>query len=158
MNILVLGGNGFIGSHVVDALCAARHSVRVFDRGPDAWRKPLNGVRYFLADFSDRFQLIEALHGIDVVVHMISTTVPSTSNLDPIADIQSNLINTVQLLQLMSAAGVSRIIYLSSGGTVYGIPQRIPITEDDPPAHVKVVVASVMQPTVESRYHANASL
>lgn len=132
MNILVLGGNGFIGSHVVDALWAAGHSVSVFDRGPDPWRKPLDGVRYYLGDFSDRLQLAEALQGIDVVAHLISTTVPSTSNLDPIADIQSNLMNTVQLLQLMGAAGVSRILYLSSGGTVYGVPQRVPITEDSP--------------------------
>jgi UDP-glucose 4-epimerase len=132
MNILVLGGNGFIGSHVVDQLCAARHAVRVFDRGPDRWRQPLNGVRYFNGDFTNSPMLAEAIHGVDVIVHLISTTVPSTSNLDPIADIQSNLVSTVQLLQLMEGAGVRRLVYLSSGGTVYGTPRKIPISEDEP--------------------------
>lgn len=129
MNILVLGGNGFIGSHVVDALVGAGHSVRVFDRSPDSWRSPIEGVRYFLGDFEDRPLLGEALQGVDLVVHLISTTVPSTSNLDPVADIQSNLVRSVQLLQLMSAAGVRRIVYFSSGGTVYGVPEVLPIPE-----------------------------
>jgi UDP-glucose 4-epimerase len=129
MNILVLGGNGFIGSHVVDTLIGAGHSVRVFDRSPESWREPIDGVRYFLGDFDDRPLIGEALQGVDLVVHLISTTVPSTSNLDPVADIQSNLVRSVQLLQLMSAAGVKRIIYFSSGGTVYGVPEVLPILE-----------------------------
>lgn len=129
MNILVLGGNGFIGSHVVDALVDAGHSVRVFGRNPDPWRQPLAGVRYFLGDFEDRPLLGEALQGVDIVVHLISTTLPSTSNLDPVADIQSNLVRSVQLFQLMSAAGVRRIVYFSSGGTVYGVPDTLPIRE-----------------------------
>ncbi len=132
MKILVTGGAGFIGSHVVDTVFAAGHSVRVFDRAHNPWRKPLEGVHYYLGDFSDRVQLAEALQGVDVVVHLISTTVPSTSNYDPIGDISSNLVNTVQLLQLMGAMGVSRIVYFSSGGTVYGIPQQVPIPEDAP--------------------------
>lgn len=132
MIILVLGGNGFIGSHVIDALCAAGHGVRVFDRSPDTWRAPLAGVRYYLGDFDDRPLLAEALQGVDVVVHLISTTVPSTSNLDPITDIQSNLVRSVRLLELMGGAGVRRIVFFSSGGTVYGIPEATPIREDQP--------------------------
>ena len=130
MNMLVLGGNGFIGSHVVDVLCVGGHEVRVFDRSPDPWRAPLAGVRYYLGDFDDRPLLAEALQGVDVVVHLISTTVPSTSNLDPVADIESNLVRSVRLLELMGGAGVRRIVYFSSGGTVYGVPDAIPIRED----------------------------
>ena len=132
MNVLVLGGNGFIGSHIVDALCATHHAVRIFDRSADPWRRQLDGVRYYTGDFTNSPMLAEAMQGVEVVVHLISTTVPSTSNLDPIADIQSNLVSTVQLLQLMEGAGVRRLVYLSSGGTVYGTPRRIPITEDEP--------------------------
>lgn len=132
MNVLVLGGNGFIGSHLVDALLAASHKVRVLDRGPELFRKPKVEVDYRLGDFCDTPALAEALEGIELVYHLVSTTVPSTSNLDPIADIQGNLINTVRLLQLMVQKGVSRIVYLSSGGTVYGIPDFSPIPETHP--------------------------
>ncbi|MDO8346006.1 MAG: NAD-dependent epimerase/dehydratase family protein [Cellvibrio sp.] len=132
MNILVLGGAGFIGSHVVDALLKAGHSVRVFDRGPEFYRASLLNVDYRIANFSDIPALAEALEGVDVVYHLISTTVPSTSNLDPIGDIEGNLISTVRLLQLMVQKGVRRIVYLSSGGTVYGIPQVLPIPEIHP--------------------------
>lgn len=132
MKALVLGGNGFIGSHLVDSLLRDGHSVRVFDRRAENFRAPLPGVEYSLADFSDVAALAEALVGVDVVFHLISTTVPSTSNLDPVGDIQNNLINTVRLLQLMTQQGICRIIYLSSGGTVYGIPDVVPIAETHP--------------------------
>lgn len=132
MRALVIGGNGFIGSHLVDALLASGQKVRVFDRGVELYRPPLVGVDYRLGDFGDTPALAEALEGIDVVYHLVSTTVPSTSNLDPVADINGNLINTVRLLQLMVQKGVSRIVYLSSGGTVYGIPEVSPIPESHP--------------------------
>lgn len=129
MHVLVLGGNGFIGSHVVDSLLASGHKVRVFDRGPEMFRSPLSGVEYKMGVFSDVPMLAEALEGVDVVYHLISTTLPSSSNLDPIADVEGNLLNTIRLLQLMVQKNIKRIIYLSSGGTVYGIPKIIPIPE-----------------------------
>jgi len=132
MKALVLGGCGFIGSHLVDALLAAGHKVRVFDRAAELYRSPLANVDYRFGDFSDSALLAEALEGVDVVYHLISTTVPSTSNLDPVGDIQSNLINTVRLLQLMVQKSIKRIVYLSSGGTVYGIPETSPIPESHP--------------------------
>lgn len=132
MKVLVLGGNGFIGSHLVDALLAAGHKVRVLDRGSELYRLPLAGVDYRLGDFSDTPALAEALEGVAIVYHLVSTTVPSTSNLDPVFDIQGNLINTVRLLQLMVQKGISRIVYLSSGGTVYGNPEVSPIPETHP--------------------------
>jgi len=130
MKILVLGGCGFIGSHVVDSLLLQGHEVRVFDRSADKFRLPIADVRYFYGDFSNTLMLAEALQGADVVVHLISATVPSTSNIDPVSDIKSNLINTVQLLQLIRDAGISRIVYLSSGGTVYGVPRVLPVSEN----------------------------
>lgn len=133
MKVLMLGGNGFIGSHVVDSLLAAGHQVRVFDRAEDKYRGRLPSVEYVFGSFDDALLLTEALTDIDVVFHGISTTVPSTSNLDPIKDIQSNLIATVRLLKAMMDKKVERIIYLSSGGTVYGqtdvdcIPESHPL-------------------------------
>lgn len=128
----MLGGNGFIGSHVVDCLVEAGHSVRVFDRSPERFRPPLSKVEYVTGLFGDSFSIAEALAGIDVVYHLISTTLPGTSNLNIKADVEDNLIATLALLEQMSNMGVKRIIYLSSGGTVYGKPQRNPVTEEHP--------------------------
>ena len=70
--------------------------------------------------------------GIDVVFHLVSTSVPSTSNLDPVADIQGNLVAAVQLLDQMVRLDVRRIVFLSSGGTVYGNPTTSPVAETHP--------------------------
>lgn len=132
MKILVLGGNGFIGSHLVDVLIEKGHKVRVFDRFPEKYRQPLGQVDYCFSSFEDNFALVEALEGIDLVYHLISTTVPSNSNLNPIGDIESNLHPSVRLLKGMIHCKVKRIIFLSSGGTVYGNPLKIPISESHP--------------------------
>ncbi len=132
MKALVLGGTGFIGSHVVDRLLTAGHQVRVFARSAEKFRQPLPEVDYRLADFANIPALVEALTGVDVVFHLISTTVPSTSNRDPIFDIESNLCGTVRLLQAVRESGIKRLVYLSSGGTVYGVPETVPIPEKHP--------------------------
>src|ERR1700722_3100645 len=132
MNVLVIGGSGFIGSHVVDKLLAHRHSVRVFDRRPERFRAPLAGVDYRFGEFADEMTLVEALSGIDVVYHLVSTTVPGTADLDPKTDVRDNLIGTINLLDSIQRLGLSRILFLSSGGTVYGVPDTIPIPETHP--------------------------
>ena len=73
-----------------------------------------------------------AIDGVDVVVHLVSTTVPATSSDDPIFDIGSNLVASVQLLNLMVAQKVRKIVFISSGGTVYGKPDYLPIDERHP--------------------------
>lgn len=132
MKVLVIGGCGFIGSHVVDTLLAKGEEVRVLDRRAEQFRPPLPGVEYVMCDLADTAQIYEALAGVDAVVHLASTTVPATSNLDPVADIQGNLIAMVRLLEVMRQAGVGKMVYLSSGGTVYGVPQSDPVREDHP--------------------------
>ena len=132
MKALVLGGCGFIGSHVVDALVADGYDVRVFDLRPERYRPPCPSVQYIFGNFSEPALIAEALSGVDVVFHLISTTFPSTANIDPIADVEDNLCGTLRLITVMIESGVDRIVYLSSGGTVYGVPERLPIHEDHP--------------------------
>lgn len=132
MKYLVLGGNGFIGSHLVKALSKDGHFVRVFDRSVVKNDTALNNIEYITGDFTDTFAIAEALAGIDVVYHLISTTVPSTSNLDMVNDIETNLLATLQLLKTMQDVGVNKIVYFSSGGTVYGNPDMNPIPETHP--------------------------
>ena len=104
MKVLVIGGSGFIGSHVVDRLLTHGHSVRVFDRQPERFRAPLPDVDYCFGDFADRMALVEALSGVDAVYHLLSTTVPGTADLDPKTDVQDNLIGAINLLEFDAAA------------------------------------------------------
>ncbi len=73
-----------------------------------------------------------AIDGMDAVLHLVSSTLPKDSNDDTIFDVQSNLVATLYLLEAMVAAKVGRIIFISSGGTVYGVPQYLPIDEKHP--------------------------
>lgn len=126
MKILVLGGSGFIGSHIVDGLLEEGYQLTVYDKAP---LKPKAGLNNIHADLGDVMALSEALIGVDIVIHLISTSVPSTSNKDPISDVSGNLINTLKLLDVMHQSDVKKIIYFSSGGTVYGHPQKVPMDE-----------------------------
>ncbi len=132
MKCLVLGGNGFIGSHLVDKLLLHGHTVRVFDKYEEHYRKPLNSVDYHYGDFGNRGLIEDALNDIDMVFHLIHTTLPKTSNDDPVFDVQSNVVETLLLLEQCVIKKIKKVIFISSGGTVYGNPVRLPISEDDP--------------------------
>lgn len=133
MRVLVLGGCGFIGSHVVDDLILSEHEILVFDRYPERFRSPLPNVTYFQADFGNRGELEEVLaSGIEVVIHLVSSTTPQSSNDDPIFDVQTNLVETVALLEMCVKHHVRKVVFISSGGTVYGVPQITPVPETHP--------------------------
>lgn len=106
MKVLVIGGSGFIGSHVVDKLLGDGHSVRVFDRLPERFRAPLPSVDYRFGDFADAMALLEALTGVDTVFHLLSTTLPGTADLDPKTDVRDNLIGSINLLNSMHSLGL----------------------------------------------------
>ena len=130
MRVLVIGGNGFIGSHLTDALLARGHRVRSFDRFSERYRQPLSGVEYVLGDFGDQAAVMNALEGVDIVFHLASATVPGTSNHDPASDVRSNIIGTLGILDACVKRGVGRVVYASSGGAVYGIPEVTPTPEN----------------------------
>lgn len=132
MRVLILGGNGFIGSHLADALLLRGHFVRIFDCQHERFRAPLQYVDYVISDFSNQALLAQALNNIDVVFHALSTTFPSTAAINPRKDVSENLIGTLHLLDLMIKLKVPRILFLSSGGTVYGVPDQLPVAEDHP--------------------------
>jgi UDP-glucose 4-epimerase len=130
LKILVIGGNGFIGSHFVDTMVNGGMRVRVLDRAGSLRGEPVPGVDYRYGDFSDVATLADALADCDLVAHLASTTVPGTADLDPIGDIENNLVPSVQLLQQMRTLKVGQLLYLSSGGTVYGNAREVPISEE----------------------------
>jgi len=135
MKCLLVGGAGFLGSHLADTLLAAGHSVRIFDR-PHRHRYRVftagEPAEWMEGDFLDREQIDQALAGCDSVVHLASTTLPRTSNANPVYDVQTNLVGTLQLLDLVRRRKIGRFVFVSSGGTVYGPPQYTPIPESHP--------------------------
>lgn len=135
MKILIFGGGGFIGSAIADRLLLDGHQLRIFERPRvEPYRKFAESewVEWIAGDFSSTHDVVDAINGVDVVLHLVSTTLPKTSNDDPIYDIQSNLVATLQLLNAMVTHNVRKIVFISSGGTVYGTPVYLPIDESHP--------------------------
>jgi UDP-glucose 4-epimerase len=129
---LVVGGNGFIGSHLVDALIQQEWTVVVLDLQERRYKPAPDSVHYIQGDLSQSYLVREALAGIDTVFHLAWATIHEVSNYDPAADVHANLIPTLHLLEDCRHADVRRVVFSSSGGTVYGSPQTLPITEDHP--------------------------
>ena len=133
--IVVLGGGGFIGTHIVHKLYLAGHHVRVFERPqimPFGHPERGGQCEWVTGDIQADHDLHKAIDGMDAVIHLVSTTLPKTSNDDPVYDIQSNLVSAVRLLEAMREKRVRKIIFASSGGTVYGRPLYQPIDEKHP--------------------------
>jgi UDP-glucose 4-epimerase len=132
MKAIVLGGLGFIGVNLTKGLLERGYDVTVMDLflPPDGCR--LDGCRYVQVDFNDLSRAADEFRNAETVFHLISTTIPATSNLDPGKDVRENLVSTLRLLDLCVEYHVRRVIFPSSGGTVYGIPERLPIPETHP--------------------------
>jgi UDP-glucose 4-epimerase len=127
----VLGAGGFLGINLCRRLTAAGHSVRAFGH-PGLFPEQLNGAEFISGNFSDNGELTEALLGRDVAFHLIHSTVPHSANLDVVRDVRENLLPSVAFFELARSAGVKRVIFLSSGGTIYGRAAQIPTEETAP--------------------------
>ncbi len=125
--IVVLGADGFIGKNLVEALAdnSSNHIV-AFDRFKNfaiTSHHPfskISNVSVVPGNFFNRDDMHTILRGADYVFHLISTTTPATSANDPYIDIDTNIRQTVELLEICVNKGVRRVIFPSSGGTVYG--------------------------------------
>jgi UDP-glucose 4-epimerase len=124
---VVLGGGGFIGTNLCRRLLADGYRARAFGRRR-LFPTALHGVEWFEGDFSDTAALAAAIESSDVVFHLISAT-PQSANLDMAGDIQQNVIPSLALINLSLKLGVRRIVFVSSGGTVYGKPRDFPTPE-----------------------------
>lgn len=118
--ILVTGGTGFIGRHLVQRLTAEGHEVRVMSRGLHGAEPLPAGVGYFRGDFTHDEDVLAALEGIDHVYHLAVTTFPGASNEKMQFDARTNLLGSLSLMEQAAVCGVQRFVFVSSGGTVYG--------------------------------------
>src|SRR2546430_162746 len=98
---LMLGANGFIGSHLVDSLVQQGEEVRAFDKfSSDRVNfQPSKSIEIFSGNFLNRNDLNQALKGVDYVFHLVSTTTPATAENDPIIDIDTNIHMSVELFE-----------------------------------------------------------
>ena len=132
MRILVLGGSGFLGSHIVDKSLAERHDVCVYDLYPERFRRSPKGIKFYTGDFGNVGALDELIStGFDAVIHCVSTTTPKSSNESPEFDIQSNVIGTLYLLDICVKHKVGKLVFLSSGGTVYGDIGSLDVVDEE---------------------------
>lgn len=128
-HVLVVGGNGFIGSHVVDALLAANAQVTVLARSPERYRDPLPGVSYIESDFSDVATVESALASRpDVLIHLGSHHLSLSDAGLPACDLL-NLKDSVALFELAIRSGVRKILFMSTGGKIYGRSVELPVKE-----------------------------
>ncbi|CAO0819769.1 putative UDP-glucose 4-epimerase [Desulfarculales bacterium] len=134
MKILVTGGAGFIGSHVVEAYLSQGHEVLVLDDLSSGRRENLPpGVRLIEADVRQKTLASELVGlGIEVVNHHAAQISVPASVADPGHDANINLLGLVTMLQAALAWGTKRFIFISSGGAVYGEPRSLPVAEDHP--------------------------
>jgi UDP-glucose 4-epimerase len=129
MKSLVIGGNGFIGSHLVDRLIRDGWEVVVLDMIERRYDPLPPGVHFIQGDLTQNYLLREALMGVDVVYHLAWTTIHETANQDPAADAVANLLPAIRLFETCLRMGINKVIFTSSGGTVYGPTRTIPIKE-----------------------------
>lgn len=130
IRVLVTGGAGFIGRHLIRKLLDERYQVRSLDiKKPDIDHTNLQAME---GSFTDQDCVQSALNGVDIVYHLASTTIPSSSNNDPLFDINTNLTGSVDLINQSIEQRVKKFIFVSSGGTVYGVPSYLPVDEKHP--------------------------
>jgi UDP-glucose 4-epimerase len=138
MNVLVVGGAGYIGSHCVRQLCAAGHSPVVLDnlvyghRGAVAPR-----VKLYDGNLGDELLVMRILREekIELVMHFAAYCYVGESVTDPLKYYFNNVVATLHLLKAMEAAGVKKFVFSSTCAT-FGVPATLPITEDLPQAPI----------------------
>jgi UDP-glucose 4-epimerase len=129
--VAVIGAAGFIGMHAARKLGGMTGDLRCFSR-----RRPTSAEgaheKWFTGSIADRDALLQAITGCEVVVHLASASTPMGAAKNMVAAAEESIVASLRLFEACVAAGVRRVVYLSSGGTVYGIPSIVPTPEDAP--------------------------
>jgi UDP-glucose 4-epimerase len=132
---LIFGGNGFIGSHLAERLVHDGFEVKIFDTfntGMHNLDSIIKDIEIIRGDFLNKNDLSRALKNVELVFHYISTTNPVTAVNNPVFDVESNIIGSIRLFQTAIENKIERIIFPSSGGTIYGLVHEDLIKETHP--------------------------
>ena len=130
--ILVVGGAGYIGSHVVKAMRDAGKSPIVFDNLSTGLRENLlSGIPFIFGDLLFPEQLKSAMEGVDSVIHLAALKAAGESMIEPEKYAENNLCGTINLLNAATTANVKNFVF-SSSAAVYGEPQYLPMDEAHP--------------------------
>ena len=132
MKILVTGGAGYIGSHVVIALCEGGYEVVVLDDLSTGNREAVdNRAEFIQGSTLNNDNVATALNGVDAVIHLAAFKAAGESMIDPGKYSQNNISGTISLLNAMMTNGVDKFIF-SSTAAVYGYPKYLPLDENHP--------------------------
>lgn len=118
--ILLIGGGGFIGSRLAEALLRDGREVIITGRSKTRPANLSKSIIYFCSLEISKQELRELLNSVDEVVYLAYSSVPQTSYLDPVKDIHENLTYAVEIFEELKKSTIEKLIYVSSGGTVYG--------------------------------------
>lgn len=129
-HILVLGGGGFIGRHVVDAILAEGALARVMDLAQPADADPR--IDWRRGSLSETEILAAAAQGCDTAIYLAGRSLPALGNQDVAGEIADHVASTIRAAEICAARGVERFLFSSSGGTVYGTDNPDPIPETSP--------------------------
>lgn len=137
MNILLFGAAGFIGSNLALYLAKTTdNKITLLDRKRELFSIPEivnnKSITIYESIFDENTEFDQVLQGQDIVYHLVSTTVPGTSNLQIPQELSSNVVATAKMLEACVRCGVKKVIFLSSGGTVYGKEMQCPLHENTP--------------------------
>lgn len=135
MKIIIFGAAGFIGTNLAINLAKdKRNKITLVDRNTSFFdvlkEHKFENVKFYESDFTEDTNFEQLLGDQEVVYHLISTTVPTTSNQHIPQELLTNVVVTSKLLESCVKCSVKKVIFISSGGTVYGKQQSYPISED----------------------------
>lgn len=131
---IIFGGSGFLGSYLAEGLLSLGYKVKIFDtfqNGTSNLSNCINDVELIKGDYLNQDDISSALKGVDILFHYISTTNPATAARQPVFDIETNIIGSVKLFQAAVENDVERVIFSSSGGTIYGETNGCSMCEQD---------------------------
>jgi len=161
MRVLVTGGAGFIGSHLVDRLVDEGYKVRVVDNLSSGRAENLkrhtdsNAVELLIGDLKDPQTALRSVENVDAVFHFAANPEVRVSSIDPETHFNENIVATFNLLEAMRKRNVREIVFASSS-SVYGEPDEIPVDENAPIKPVSVYGAS--KASCETLIHAYSKL
>lgn len=141
MSVLVTGATGFIGKALIAALSDRGVNVRATRRGSFC-KQRVGGVSWYPLDLGHDENWDALLEGVSVIYHLAWTTTPALAAANPTADFETNLPATQRLLEAARHKKGIRIVFPSSGGTIYGVTRDSPITETHPTQPISVYGAA----------------